>query len=276
MYFYEPESKTQNLTPKMDDSHFKYSNSVIALPLFFVVFLWFIYWLEIRFDFDFVGNGIFPRTFSGLQGIIFSPFIHANIKHLYNNSIPLLILLAALRYFYSRQSIEVIGFGIVLSGFITWVIGRESYHIGASSLIYVLVSFIFFKGIQTKYYRLVALSLAVVVVYGGLVWYVFPNPEISGEDTISWEGHLAGLITGFVLSIIYKTPEYKKIIKYDWEQPDFNPQEDKFMQRFDENGNFVNIPIVELDDEFPPYFSSSSQVDYTIVKNEENESKPEL
>jgi membrane associated rhomboid family serine protease len=259
----------------MDDSHFKYSNSVIALPLFFVVFLWFIYWLEIRFDFDFVVNGILPRTFSGLQGIIFSPFIHANIKHLYNNSIPLLILLAALRYFYSRQSLEVIGFGIVLSGFITWVIGRESYHIGASGLIYVLVSFIFFKGIQTKYYRLVALSLSVVVVYGGLVWYVFPNPEIFGEDTISWEGHLAGLITGFVLSIIYKTPEYKKIIKYDWEHPDFNPQEDKFMQRFDENGNFVNIPIIELDDKFPPYFSSSSQVDYTIVKNEENESKPE-
>ena len=108
-----------------------------------------------------------------------------------------------------------------------------------------------------------------------LVWYVFPNPEIFGEDTISWEGHLAGLITGFVLSIIYKTPEYKKIIKYDWEHPDFNPQEDKFMQRFDENGNFVNIPIIELDDKFPPYFSSSSQVDYTIVKNEENESKPE-
>jgi hypothetical protein len=27
-----------------------------------------------------------------------------------------------------------------------------------------------------------------------------------------------------------------------WEHPDFDPSEDKFMQRFDENGNFVNIP----------------------------------
>lgn len=260
----------------MNESDFKYSNSVVALPLFFVVFLWFIYWLEIRFDFDFIGNGILPRTFSGLQGIIFSPFIHANSKHLYNNSIPLLILLAAVRYFYSKQSFKVISYGIVLSGFITWVIGRESYHIGASSLIYVLVSFIFFKGIQTRYYRLVALSLAVVVVYGGLVWYVFPNPDISGEDTISWEGHLAGLITGLVLSMTYKTPEYKKIIKYDWEHPDFNPQEDKFMQRFDEYGNFVDLPNVELDDESRPYFSSSAPVEYIIVKNEENESKLEL
>ena len=255
----------------MNDNHFKYSNSVIGLPLFFVWFLWFIYWIEIKFDFDFIENGIFPRTFYGFQGVIFSPFIHADIEHLYNNSIPLLVLLAALRYFYPKQSIPVIGYGILLSGLITWVIGRSNYHIGASSLIYVLVSFIFFKGIQTKYYRLVALSLAVVIVYGGMVWYIFPKVE----DTISWEGHLAGLITGFVLSLIYKTPEFKKIIKYDWEHPDFNPQEDRFMQRFDENGNFVNLPVVEIEEENPTYFNSNSQVSYTII-NKKNESKPEL
>ena len=250
----------------MNDHHFKYTNSVLGLPLFFVLFLWFIYWLEIRFDFDFAENGIYPRTISGLQGIIFSPFIHSNIEHLYNNSIPLLILLAALRYFYTKQSVAVIGYGILLSGLITWIIGRENYHIGASSLIYVLVGFIFFKGIQTKYYRLVALSLAVVVVYGGLVWYVFPKVDSS----ISWEGHLAGFITGFVLSIIYKTPEFKKIIKYEWEHPDFNPSEDKF----DENGNFINLPIVEPEKEPLDYYSSSYPVDYTIVENDKKESKP--
>jgi hypothetical protein len=43
-------------------------------------------------------------------------------------------------------------------------------------------------------------------------------------------------------SLIYKAPEYKKVLKYDWEHPDFDPSEDKFMQRFDENGNFVNLP----------------------------------
>lgn len=254
----------------MSDSHFKYSNSVIALPLFFVWFLWFVYWLQIKFDFDFDEHGILPRTFSGLQGIMFSPFIHADLEHLYNNSIPLLILLAALRYFYSKQSFAVIGYGILLSGLITWIIGRESYHIGVSSLIYVLVSFIFFKGIQTKYYRLVALSLTVIIVYGGLVWYIFPKVE----EKISWEGHLAGLITGFALSLFYKTPEYKKLIKYDWEHPDFDPTQDKFMQRFDENGNFVNLPIIEPEEEIQAYYSSNLPVDYTIVQNQKNELKP--
>ncbi|MFV8341166.1 rhomboid family intramembrane serine protease [Flavobacterium sp. XS2P39] len=253
------------------DNHFKFTNSVIALPLFFVVFLWFVFWLEIRFDFDFVENGIFPRELWGLQGVLFSPFIHGDIEHLYNNSIPLVILLAALQFFYANQSVKVIGFGIVLSGIITWVIGRDNYHIGASGLVYVLVSFIFFKGIQTKYYRLVALSLAVIVIYGGLVWYAFPKVD----EKISWEGHLAGLIAGFTLSLIYKTPEYKKLIKYDWEKPEYNPDEDPFMQRFDVNGNFVNLPPPEITEEEASYYSSNYPVDYKIVQNEKNESKPE-
>lgn len=260
------------------DKHFKFTNAVIGLPLFFVVSLWFVFWLEIRFDFDFIQNGIYPRTISGLQGIIFSPFIHADMKHLYNNSFPLLILLAALQFFYAKQSLHVIGYGIILSGFITWIIGRDNYHIGASGLIYVLFSFVFFKGIQTKYIRLVALSLAVIVVYGGLVWYVFPTPAVQGENSISWEGHLAGLMTGLILSFIYKTPEYKKIIKYDWEHPDFDPSDDKFMQRFDANGNFVDLPKLEVIDELEEsstYFTSVLKVNYEVVTKEKNESKPE-
>ncbi len=43
---------------------------------------------------------------------------------------------------YLKQSIQVIIFGILLSGIMTWSIGRENYHIGASGLIYVLFSFI--------------------------------------------------------------------------------------------------------------------------------------
>ena len=260
------------------EKDFKFTNSVIGLPLFFVVFLWFVFWLEIRFDFDFVQNGIYPRTFAGLQGVLFSPFIHADMEHLYNNSIPLLILLAALQFFYAEQSKRVIGYGILVSGCITWVIGRENYHIGASGLIYVLFSFVFFKGIQTRYNRLVALSLAVIVVYGGLVWYVFPSPEITGNKSISWEGHLGGLLTGFVLSLVYKTPEYKKVIKYDWERPDFDPSEDKFMQRFDANGNFVNLPEIEENEdklEMLPYYTSNYSVDYEIITNKKNELKPE-
>jgi membrane associated rhomboid family serine protease len=252
----------------MNDNHFKFSTAVIGLPVFFVLFLWIIYWVQIRFDFDFYQNGIYPRDFSGLQGVFFSPFIHENLNHLYNNSIPLLVLLAALQFFYPKQSFAVIACGILFSGLITWIIGRENYHIGASGLIYVLVSFIFFKGIQTRYYRLVALSFAVVLLYGGMIWYVFPDVD----QNISWEGHLAGFITGFVMSFFYKTPEYAKPIVYDWQKPDFNPNEDAFMKHFDENGNFVNTEISEKDPQLlSSYFNSDVSVNYIITRPESKE-----
>lgn len=228
----------------MNDNQFKFSPSVLAWPLYFVLLLWLVYWVEIKYA-NLSDFGIYPRTFSGLRGIIFSPFLHGSVEHLYNNSIPLFLLVAALRYFYRKHALQVIGYGILLSGFITWLIGRESYHIGASGLIYVLVSFMFFKGIQTGYYRLVALSLTIIMLYGGMIWYVFPDVE----QGISWEGHLGGLLTGMLFSRIYQAPEYQKPIVYDWERPDFDPQQDPFMKRFDENGNFVNPPKPEPEEE---------------------------
>ena len=242
------------------DQEFKFSPSVIALPLLFVLALWISFWVEVRFHLDFSDNGILPRTFFGLQGIIFSPFIHGNLEHLYNNSIPLLILLVALRFFYRKQSLSILGYGILLTGLLTWIIGRGNYHIGASGLIYLLVSLIFFKGIQTKYYRLVALSLTVIVMYGGMVWYLFP----STDQTISWEGHLSGFITGLVFSLLYKTPEYHRPIVYFWEQPDFDPMNDPFMKRFDEYGNFKNPPKPEeVVDEIT--FNATAPVQYVYV-----------
>jgi membrane associated rhomboid family serine protease len=229
----------------MKETDFKFSVSVLAWPLYLVLLLWLVYTIEIIFPGDFSHFGILPRTVSGLKGIVLSPFLHGNIMHLFNNSLPLFFLVAALRFFYRNQSLQVLVLGVLLSGFGTWLIGRESYHIGASGLIYVLVSFIFFKGIQSKYFRLVALSLAIVVVYGGMIWFVFP----SVEENISWEGHLSGFIAGYLLSFYTKTGEYQKPIKYDWERPDFDPSQDEFMKHFDEDGNFAPIPKEVVEDE---------------------------
>lgn len=229
----------------MNDKQFKFSSSVIVIPFFTLVLLWLIYWLDYKFHINFGQYGIYPRTISGLRGVLFSPFIHGSLDHLYNNSLPLFFLLASLRFFYRNHFFKVIIVGILSSGILTWLIGRESFHIGASGFIYVAVSFIFFKGIYTKYYRLVALSLLIVLLYGSLVWYIFPNVQ----EGISWEGHLAGLVTGLVLAIKIDTPEFRKIPKYEWEFPNYNPDDDKFMQRFDKNGNFVNLPIGESEDE---------------------------
>lgn len=248
-----------------DRNTFRFTPSVLALPLFFVLALWIVFWIEVRFKVDFSEYGILPRTLSGLRGVFFSPFIHGDISHLYNNSLPLLLLLAAMRYFYREISLKVVFWGILLSGFFTWAFGRENYHIGASGLVYVLVSFIFFKGILTKYFRLIALSLVIVMVYGGMVWYMFPDVK----DGISWEGHLGGFLAGLFFAYFFKTPDYKKTIKYDWENPDFNPEQDPFMRNFDENGNFAPKPKEEKENEIENYFKTSIKVIYDFIGKKE-------
>ena len=216
-----------------ESKHFQFSNAVVIIPMVLVLLIWTVYLIEIRFSLNFNNYGILPRTFKGLRGIIFSPFIHGSAKHLFNNTVPLAVLSATLLYFYKKNAFTVIVFGVLLSGILTWLIGRESYHIGASGLIYVLASFIFFKGIFSKYYRMVALSLVVVFIYGSMLWYIFPV-----KDEISWEGHLSGFLVGLIFAYFLKTP-MPEIKLYDWQREDFNEEEDEFLQHFDENGNFI-------------------------------------
>ena len=219
--------------------HFKFYTGVIGYPLFFVLLLWYVFWAQVEFFPSIKSFGIAPLTLDGLKGIVFSPFIHSDIEHLYHNSIPLFVLTAFLFYFYREIAWKIIIYGILLSGFITWCIGRPGNHIGASGLIYVLVSFIFFKGIFAKHFRLVALSLLIIFLYGSMIWYVFPVKE-----GMSWEGHLAGLITGFLFSVIFRKP-IAKPEKYVWQQPDYNEDNDPFLKHFDEQGNFIENEKVE-------------------------------
>lgn len=226
-----------------EQSYFKFTNSIVIAPLLAVLSIWTVYWLELKLGTNFNEYGVYPKTFTGLRGVVLSPFIHGSLEHLYNNTLPLAILIAGLFYFYRTQALRVIVLGVLISGIITWAIGRPSYHIGASGLIYVLVSFIFFKGIFTKYYRLIALSLIVVFVYGSMLWYIFPV-----KDGISWEGHLGGFLTGLLLAILVKAklPSPKK---FAWEDPNYNEADDEFLQQFDENGNFVPKEPAEINPE---------------------------
>lgn len=226
----------------MDSKHSQaLSQWVLLAPLLATLSIWTVYWAEVRFGFNLNHLGLYPRTLEGLRGILFSPFVHASVRHLYNNTIPLAVLIAFLFHFYGKAAVKVLVLGVLLSGLITWLIGRPSYHIGASGIIYVLASFIFFKGMVSKHFRLMALSLVVVFIYGSMVWYIFPI-----KDDISWEGHLAGFVAGLVLALFIGV-ELPRDRKYDWEDPDYREDEDPFLRHFDENGNFIENPDGERD-----------------------------
>ena len=223
----------------MQEEQFKYSTGVVGFPVLFVLIIWIVFWFEVRFGFDFNNWGIYPRTLQGLRGVLFSPFIHSDMEHLYHNSIPLLVLSASLFYFYHKISWKVLGYGLLLSGLLTWCIGRPANHIGASGLIYVLMSFTLFKGIFSKHFRLIALSMLVIFLYGSMIWYVFPIKE-----KMSWEGHLSGLIVGFLFALYFRK-SIAKPKKYAWEAEDYNAEDDPFLRHFDEDGNFIENPDPE-------------------------------
>ena len=207
------------------NTQLKFSTQVLLVPFLFIFLIWFVYWVEIQFSYNFTRAGILPRNLSGLKGVLFSPFIHSDTSHLFNNSIPLFVLLSFLIYFYRAVYIKVLFFGGLLSGLLTWVIAREAFHIGASGIVYLLFSFVFFSGIIKKQFQLVAVSLIVIFLYGSMVWYVFPIKE-----GISWEGHLSGFVVGVIFAYIFKQ---KGIVKeeYEFKQTDFD-------LLFDDHGNF--------------------------------------
>ena len=236
---------------------FRFSTGVIGYPIAFVLLIWIVFWVEIRFGYRFNTLGVFPRTVSGLRGVVFSPFIHGSLEHLYHNSTPLLVLSTALFYFYRPIAWKVILLGILFSGLFTWGIGSAGYHIGASGLIYVLMSFMLFKGIFSKHYRLTALSFLVIFLYGSMLWYVFPIKE-----NMSWEGHLSGLLVGFIFALVFKT-SIAKPPKYVWEQEHYDESEDPFLQHFDAEGNFI-----EMSEEEDHTADSSLEVRYNFKEKD--------
>lgn len=221
----------------MEDSrNFKFTNRVIIVPICAIVLIWMVYWVEITFNYNFNNYGILPQKIRGLKGVFFSPFIHGSTSHLFNNSVPLFILLGFLFFFYRIVAFKVLVVGTILTGILTWTYARNSYHIGASGVIYLLFSFIFFSGILRKHYRLVALSLIIVFLYGGLIWYVFPI-----DDGVSWEGHLSGFLTGLMLTFLYKNKGPQK--------REFNYEKTEFDLMFDEDGNYNPPALEEMEEE---------------------------
>ena len=207
------------------DDYIKFSKSNFTIPILYILIIWFIYFIEIYFGYNFNKFGVLPRDLIGFRGVFLAHFIHSDTIHLFNNSIPLFVLLSCLMMFYKESALRVLFIGGFLTGLFTWIMARDSYHIGASGIVYLLFSFIFFSGVFKKYFRLVALSLTIIFLYGGLIWYVLPI-----EEGISWEGHLSGFIAGLLLSILFRNKGIVKTKPY-FEQTEFD-------LLFDENGNF--------------------------------------
>jgi len=204
--------RKENINPLSEEEFYKKKLFLsLIIPGILVFLMWLVKMIEVLFEIDLSFLGIYPLSVKGLPGILLSPLVHDDYRHLFNNTLPLFLLSTALFYTYSAIALKIFSLTYLLTSILVWLGGREAWHIGASGLVYGLASFLFFSGIIRKYYRLTALSLLIVFIYGEMVWGLFPGIY----KNISWESHMLGFVSGIFLSVWYRNEGPQKPV-YEW------------------------------------------------------------
>lgn len=171
----------------------------LKVPIGFVSLMWIVHFINILTFGSLRILGIYPRTLHGLIGIITTPFIHASFQHLISNSLPIFFLMTMLFVLYRKVAWQVFISLYFLTGIGVWLFARPAYHIGASGIVYALVSFLFWLGIFRRDLRSIAISLVILVLYSGYFMGIVPN-----RPGISWESHLMGGIAGIITAYMYR------------------------------------------------------------------------
>lgn len=141
--------------------------------------------------------GILPRNIWGLPGIIFSPLLHQDFSHLLFNLFPLLILTNLILIKGLVAYLWITGLLIFSSGFLTWLLGRRAIHIGASSLIMAYWGFLLMSISAGLSITSILTVFICIYYFGYFIFSILPQGE--NAKSVSWEGHLFGLIAGFGL-----------------------------------------------------------------------------
>ena len=200
------------------------------LAFAFVAVLGIVFAANAMLDLDLQRFGVRPRTLAGLFGTLAAPLLHADFAHLLSNALPIAIAGTAMLFLYPDASRIVLPAIYLGPGLAVWLLGRPSTHIGASGLVYGLVSYVFVAGIIRRDRRAIAASLLVAFLYGALVWGVLPI-----QLGVSWETHLAAGVIGVALAIALRARDIPPRKRYSWEdEPE--PGED------DEQGEWDAAP----------------------------------
>jgi len=190
-------------------AHFRLA---VKIAFGFIVLIWLIHLMNWGLDLDPEPFGIRPRQLSGLPGIFLAPVVHGGFEHLIANTLPLLVLGTAMLFLYPNASPKVLLWVYLGPGIAVWLIGRGSVHLGASGLVYGLVSYVFVAGMLRRDRRAIAASLVVCFMYGSLVWGVFPI-----RLQMSWETHLAAALIGLTMAIALRRLDVPPLKRYVWE-----------------------------------------------------------
>lgn len=150
---------------------------------------------------------IYPRDISQWYGIITGHFLHSSWSHLFSNLAPLLLTIFMVFFFYRSIGWAVFSLIMILTGFAVFMFARESSHLGASGLVYGLISFLFFSGLFRRNPKSLVIMVIVTILYGGYSAGLIPS-----DEKVSWESHLFGALSGLWTAFIFRhfreTDEY--------------------------------------------------------------------
>ncbi len=221
----------------------------IIISLSFVTLIWVIHLFDYILGLDLWVNGIHPRDFNGLWGIIFAPFLHGDWSHLAANTPPLVILLGILFYAYPKSAtFSLLGIWFI-SGLLTWFFARGNIHIGFSGINHGLMFLLFTIGVLRKDKRSIALAMIVFFLYGGMIWSIFPN-----DPKISFELHFFGAISGIIMAFVFRNKDSKLPEKrYSWEKNDFEGDSEEFPEN-DLIGDSWKLSIMDDVDEKQEFY----------------------
>lgn len=165
-----------------------------------VALMWVVFLATLATGGALLSLGIVPRNVIGLRGILFAPFLHGSFTHLLANSIPFAMMGWFVMLRDSRHFIPVTAAAMLGSGLVAWTLGAPgSVHVGASGVIFGYLGFLMLSGWYARSAGSILLSIAVTVMWGGLVFGVLP-----GQTGISWQAHLGGFIGGALAARSYR------------------------------------------------------------------------
>lgn len=168
-------------------------------PLRFAFFMWLIFALEYVYGFELVTFGLVPRDITGAIGIVTSPFFHADPIHLISNTVPFLFVSVTIFYYYPYIAKKVFFGCYILTNLLVWIFARSEIHIGASGLVYGLVTFVIFLGLFRRDLKSLGIAALTGLLYAPIYYGVLP---LKAE--VSWESHLFGSFSGVLMAFIFR------------------------------------------------------------------------
>jgi len=203
----------------------------LQFALGFVAVIWFVQLLSWGLGLGLERYGVRPREPIGLLGILLAPLLHGSPAHLIANTVPLLVLLTLMLQLYPNSALKVIPAIYFGPGIAVWLFARGSDHIGASGLVYGLLSYIFVAGVLRRDRRAIGASLLTWFLYGSLVWGVLPI-----QEGVSWETHLSAALIGLALALALRRLDVPPRKRYSWEDEEIEQAaQDEEQNRTDES-----------------------------------------